>query len=348
MATSAELDKSTTDVASNNYSVMHVSNFSRSMTSPLDRNGGLYWLTVTSFIIALFLVFVGIVGNSFIIATVRSKRCQYNSHGIQLTALAFSDMKSLLVGLFNRRFVWNALGKDMRSLTTTGCRTYVFANRVAKLSSTMFVILVCIDRFVAIWFPLKAKVFTTRRTSAIIVSSIFGSIYAYAFLTVFFGNVRYGKCIPDVVLGSVYWSNVLKGVSLFLSTIIPTVVLVSLTPLTTVKLYYQRRLRRRLAPTEEKDETIRVTSVLVSISVVYICLVTSFAGTLWILMLNGANPLASAAPWAAIFMETLVTCDSLNCALNVFLYGFFSSRFRRDFYSLFRRGHSSNAVGPSS
>ena len=331
-----------------NYSVYHASNTSRIITtSLLDVGGPLYWLTVLSFLLTVLLVIVGVVGNTFIIATVRSKRCQFNSHGVQLTALAVSDIQSLLVSIVNKRFVWAAFGKDIRGLSLVGCRIFAFAARVAKLSSTLFVLIVCIDRFIAVWFPLKAKVFTTKMTSIITVVVIFAFSYGYAFVTAFFSVLKYGKCIPDVVTGSDYWSNVLTVASLFLSTIMPTAVLLCLTPLSVIKLYVQRRLRRRMAPTEAKDETNLVTLTLISISVVYICLVTSLAGTLWILMLTGINPFASRATWAAVFLEVLVTCENLNSALNVFLYGFFSRRFRRDFYNLFKRGQRSNTVGPS-
>ena len=316
--------------------------------SPFDRGGSLYWFTVLSFLISVLLVFVGIIGNVFIITTVRSKRCQFSSHGIHLSALAIADIKSLLVALVNKRFVWNVFGTDIRGMTVAGCRAFLFSARVTKLGSIFFVVLVCVERFIAVWFPLRARLLTTQRTSYITVIAIFAIIYTLSISSSFFGVLKYGKCIADVVEGDPNGSKALTSAALFLSTVIPTVVLVCLTPLTVIRLSYQRAERKRLGTMSGKDETYRTTIMLISISVTYLLLVTSFAGTLWILKLSGVNVFITPDPWAGIFVEIMVTCDNLNCALNFILYGFFSPRFRRDFFTIMKCKRRSNAIGPSS
>ena len=315
--------------------------------SPFDKGGDLYWVTVVSFIVSVFLTIIGLLGNTFIIATVRSKRCHFSSHGVHLTALAIADIKSLLVGLVNNRFVWNFSGRDIRGLSLAGCRLFLFSARVTKLCSIFFIVLVCVERFFGVWFPLKAKTLTTKTTSFVTVILIFGVIYALSISSAFFGSLRFGKCIPDIIEGSPEGSRMLTSAALLLSTIIPTLVLVCLTPLTVLKLFQQRTLRKQLRNSGGKDGTYRTTIMLVSISVVYLILVTSFAGTLWILMLNGINVFIVRESWAGIFVEVMVTCENLNCALNCFLYGFFNSRFRRDFVTVVKCGRRPNAVGSS-
>ena len=315
--------------------------------SPFDKDGSLYWVTVVSFIISVFLTIVGLLGNTFIIATVRSKRCQFSSHGVHLTALAIADIKSLLVALVNNRFVWNFTGSDIRGFTLTGCRLFLFSARVTKLCSIYFVVLVCVERFFGVWFPLKAKILTTKTTSVVTVILIFGVNYVISIASAFYGTLRFGKCIPDVIEGSPDGSRMLTSTALLLSTIIPAIAIVCFTSLTILKLFQQRTLRQQLHNSEIKDGTYRTTTMLVSISVVYLILVTSFAGTLWILMLNGINVFIVREPWAGIFVEVMVTCESLNCALNCVLYGFFSSRFRRDFVAVVKCGGRSNAVASS-
>ena len=251
------------------------------------------------------------------------------------------------MGMVNNRFVWNFPGKDIRGLTLAGCRAFLFSARVTKLSSIFFVVLVCVERFIGVWFPLKARLLTTKITSIVTVIIIFGVIYVISISTAFFGTIRFGKCIPDVIDGSPEGSRMLTIAALVLSTIIPTSFLLCLTPLTVLKLFHQRALRKSLRNSGVKDGTYRTTIMLVSISVVYLLLVTSFAGALWILMLNGINVFLVREPWAGLFVEVMVTCENINCALNIFLYGFFSSRFRRDFVAVMKCGRRSNAVGSS-
>ena len=324
-----------TDLSSDNFS--------------FDRGDTLHWFTVITFFISVLLVFVGVIGNIFIIATIRSKRYQFSSHGIHLTALAVADIQSLLVALVNKRFVWNMFGIDIRGVTASTCRAVIVATRVAKLGSISFVALVCVERFIAVWFPLRARLLTTRRTSYVTIIIIFVLVYVFSIVSAFFSVVKNGKCIPNVSEeGGESGSWALTVVALFLSSIIPTMLLVFLTPLTLIRLSWQRSQRKVLGNTSGIDSSYRTTIMLISICVTYLLLVTSFSGTIWIFMLSGFNLFASQDHWSLIFIEVTVTCENLNCALNIILYGFFSPRFRRDFFTIMKCKQSSNAIGPSS
>ena len=275
------------------------------------------WIFIGLFSVSLFFVCGGIVGNAIIIATVRGKLCQYRSHGIHLTALAVADIKLLIVNLFNHRFVWNAVGTDLRGISAAGCKVFAFTKSGTKLCSTYFVILLCIERFIGVWFPLKAKQFTTRRIAVRIVVAVFVTAYVLAFLATVLGKVQDGKCVYDTGPTNGHLHKLFNAIILALSSLIPTVVLLCLTSLTIVKLFYRRSVRRRLGFLFVKDDLYRTTSVIMSICFAYLLLVSSFTGSVWILMLYGFNVITSTAMWVGVFLEILVACENLNSALNI-------------------------------
>ena len=92
---------------------------------------------------------------------------------------------------------------------------------------------------------------------------IFTVIYVLSVSSAFFSVLKYGQCIADVVEGDPKGSKSLTSAALFLSTVIPTVVLVCLTPLAVIRLFYQPAERIDLELSRKRTKDIRLRSTLV-------------------------------------------------------------------------------------
>lgn len=310
-------------------------------------DGAVYWVAIVAFLVSSLLVASGIIGNSFIIATVTRKRCEFQSHGVYLTALAIADMSGSIVTLFNKRYIWCVFGLKYRAMTLPWCKVFTVAKTLTVITSAYFVVVICVERFVSVCFPHRASFLTNKRKSIAVASAILSVALVISVCSAIFSNVRSGRCIRDAVHNNIIY-KITNTLNVVIRSVIPAIVLISLTSWTVAKLYRGKFKMRNLGTAREENKIDRATAIILSVCVTYIFLVVSFTSTLFICILNDKNPLISEAPWAVVLMELNSTSYHLNCALNFFIYGYFSRKFRNNFYHVLRCKCRANTVVPSS
>ncbi|XP_050409643.1 growth hormone secretagogue receptor type 1-like, partial [Patella vulgata] len=116
--------------------------------------------------IPVFLV-IGLSGNTLTIIVMLSQQFRKMSFSVILVALALSDTTLIIMLPFNKGFVREILGVDIRALSSAGCKLFFFMFRSAKMTSSWFVVFLCLEKFVAVWFPLKIKFICTKRNAYI-------------------------------------------------------------------------------------------------------------------------------------------------------------------------------------
>ena len=288
-----------------------------------------------SLVVSSVLLVLGLFGNTVTILLMRNKPFRNNSHGIYLTALAFADNASLLVHPVKRRFFQELFGKDIRGLSVVGCQLYTYAYRATKICSSVFIVLICIERFAAVWFPLKARLFLVRRAGLIQVCCIYMGVYSLSILFGLHAGVRRGRCLHDIINEHDIWSQISATTAWALNSVIPTAFLLCLTPLTIGKLYHQRIVRRRMGGHDIVNTTHYITAMLMSTVMAYNIFVTSFSIVFQVFKLQGINLPSSTEHWAVAFVEIIQISEQINCAINIFIYGFYNYEFRRQFFQLF-------------
>ena len=293
------------------------------------------WFTYTSLVISVVLVVVGLFGNTVTIILMRNLPFRANAHGIYLTALAAADIASLIVAPIRKRFVVELYGGDIRAISLAGCKLYTYAYRTTKICSSIFVVLICFERFMALWFPVKAKLLLAKRTGFILVCCIYVAVYVVSIAFALHAGVRNGRCLHDMVSENDTFSYISANVAWALNSLIPTASLVLLTPLTITKLCHRRTMKKRAGGQDKTVRTSYITSMLMSAFLAYICLITSFSVTFQVFKFRGINLPRSTEPWAIGFMEIMQIAEQANYAINFFLYGFYNSEFRRQFLLLF-------------
>ena len=188
--------------------------------------------------------------------------------------------------------------------------------RTTSFCATLIVVLISIERFIAVWLPLKSRQLLTAKVTIIsILSCAFGSVLAHVMpaIHVYYRNGA-DNCVklldPD------------RFSVPFLMLLIPASILLILTPLTIGKLLHTRAVRGRLTSQELNSCSFQTSVLLITVVVVYVLLslvpsmvqMSTFVGIITI------NTDAS--------FEVALALTQINHSTNFILYGLFNKEFR--------------------
>ena len=198
-----------TNISESNYSTpvtdLFISNSSDVHLSLCSYNSSCAENTVTSLsigyleIIITFLLFlVGVTGNLLTVMVMCTKYFRRMAISVTLTALALSDLIFSLMFPLNKLFIRDWFGMDVRSLSSAGCKVFFWVFRMSKMTSSWFVVLISLERFIATAFPLKAKAISTKLSNAICVGMIYVSLGTYIGVwRSYTDKMLDGKCVPN-------------------------------------------------------------------------------------------------------------------------------------------------------
>ena len=276
----------------------------------------------------------GLCGNILTLMVTSGRAYRRTAHGIYITTMAIADIAFLLTQPLNRAFVHDLFGWDIRTHSVIGCKIYFFFLRWSRPMSALVIVLICIERFVAIWLPLRAKMFSSRRNALLQVCGIFSLACFVSGFRVQTVGIKSDVCIATLSTpDNKHLITLCSFLGLTIRTLIPTITLLVLTPPTVAKLFYQRRLRRAMSQckSNQSDETFRVSLMLLSVAVAFCVLVTPFCLIKHGYLITGTEVYLSSATWMKSLNEIRQICEQLNCVINFILYVFISRQFRNQF-----------------
>ncbi|XP_060553633.1 neuromedin-U receptor 2-like [Ruditapes philippinarum] len=278
---------------------------------------------------------VGIVGNICTVLTVSRAQFHQMTSRFILYALAVSDSLLLFTNPFNQQFMTKLWMLDVRALSKTGCKFFFVMYRTGKMSSSWFIVLVAVERFVAIMFPLKAKQFLTKTTVCTAVFIIYSVMISVSGIWTFSTDIVNETCMSDVTspnTKSLHKSFVIVGAMCY--SIIPIIILLILTPLIIVKLcrsqYHRKVLQHNNIDRSAKD-TSRVTVMLIGIVITYIVCVTPISLVLILTFWTNEPFFSSKKIEYIILAGVAMSFEQLNHSSNFFVYILCCRQFRQRF-----------------
>ena len=313
-------------------------NQTASLHIPSSADSPITYLSFISFAFICTLTVLGLLGN-FLTLTITLK-CQkrLKGHDILIVDLAVCDIVAIITTPFNHPTVYEVLGMDIRALNTIGCKLFLGIWQSTGFSSSAILVLVSIERFVAVWFPLKARYLLTRqRILRSVCVSVALSFLVYVTISVLYCEVQNGLCYPNFD-GSAF-STVLQQMpdttaynTLLAGTFIITLLTLStLTSLTIGKLIKQSEIRRTLStPNSTSIEQSRITAKLSAVVVTYLVLVSLPGTAAGVSGQMGINIHDVRALHSAV-----IYCLLINHSTNFLIYNVFDSEFRNKVASLF-------------
>jgi hypothetical protein len=199
--------------------------------------------------------------------------------------------------------------------------------------SSWAVVGLCFERFIAVWFPLKAKVFITKRLTLIFIAFASVTIVSFNAGWSYASKVVDGRCNPDVYNYTDFTERMTFGVMLQVGTGIysnvPIITLVIFTTLIVVKLFLHRRKRRSLTSRPSGDQDGRITAMLISIASAYIILIFPITVLHNLAYQKRVPAYTEASAGISIYKEVAQFMEQLNYCLNFFLYVMTSRQFRQ-------------------
>lgn len=153
---------------------------------------------------------IGFPGNLATIITITRAR-SFGSFTLYVVLLAFVDNLAILV-----KTIIYQLNENRVNVAVVGCRILYFLGNFLATFANWILVLMAVERLVAVRYPLKIKKFLNSKTSSIAVSLV-GAVIAGAYspiLWVFSFNEKFRLCEfsrkPSLVkmLFIVYWTNI--------------------------------------------------------------------------------------------------------------------------------------------
>ena len=107
-------------------------------------------------------IVIGTIGNILAIVVLSRKEMRKSTTSMYLNILAVSDIFVLYLGLL-RNFIHKIYDVDVRDHSEPVCKLHIFLVYFTSHFSHWVLVAVAVERFIAVWFPFKAKILCTRR-----------------------------------------------------------------------------------------------------------------------------------------------------------------------------------------
>ncbi|XP_058057395.1 neuropeptide SIFamide receptor-like [Anopheles bellator] len=291
--------------------------------------------------VAYFIVFiVGLVGNSFVIAVVFRAPRMRTVTNFFIVNLAVADVLVIVfclpATLMSNIFVPWMLGWLM-------CKTVPYIQGVSVAASVYSLIAVSLDRFLAIWWPLKLQI-TKRRARFMIVCIWIIALGSTVPWALFFELVPIIPEAPDIKLCVEVWPPGTDGALYFLLANLVACYLLPMTLITICYILIWIKVWRRSIPGDSKDaqmdrmqqkSKIKVVKMLVVVVILFVLswlpLYVIFAR----IKLGGALE-SSEEELLQIATPIAQWLGASNSCINPILYAFFNKKYRKGFAAIIR------------
>jgi growth hormone secretagogue receptor len=278
---------------------------------------------------------LGLIGNLLSSILFSITKLNHTTCGIYFLLLAIFDSLALIGGLHHCL----TIGYHVPVPNAMYCRARNFFLYTSMDITSWMVVAISVDRYLKVKYPIKARMYATRKLS-IIISSIIIIIFViknFHLLTVFIGDFRdeaVDNCNPNPEYPSYVWffKNIWPWIDLVTYALLPFII-VTLCNAFIIYDQYKRRLKLR----NRNLDLSLITLLLVSSFTLIIC-------NLPITILAVIYPYISVSydtkdvyDGAAFAFDILRLPSYISLAFNFYLYYYTSNLFRQQAVVLYRR-----------
>ena len=281
------------------------------------------------------ILLVGLFGNTMTIIVMSSNHFKNTTMSRILIALSCSDTALILMSPFNKNWFQQIIPLDPRSLSNVSCKTFFWAWRVSKMTSSWLVVLISIERLIAVYLPLKAKVLNTKRNASIAIIMVYLMIGGFVGgWVVVADTVVNGVCIANYPTqpqhAEVSATLVAVGTSIYC--FVPSAIITIFNCAIIWKLVQHFRTKETLsedgAPTKTSNKPSKTSVMLIILCISFILLVMPVSLAHNIAKALNVDAFRSSNRAFAVFFEVAQTLEQINYSINFFLYVSSSGKFR--------------------
>ena len=298
----------------------------------------IYWLAEIIFVSVFpVILIVGLTGNALSLAVMQTKELRRSPVSVFMSALAVADSLVLLLDFLNN---WLKMVPNVFLLNSSVgfCKFHRWFFDVMYTYAAWLVMALAIERFIVVWFPLKAKTICTRKAAVfgVIFMPIFISLtYLYSLFAWHVDEDQTCNLVPRFIW---YMSNVHPWLTAVLYSYFPVIVLIICTAGITVQLVKMKRQQEQIANKKDKESSDMHKEYRVAITVVAVCVTFFFLTvplTLYYVLAFNLGQYVYQGPEMALIETFILIIGLSNHAINFFLYVITSEKFRRELRRLF-------------
>jgi hypothetical protein len=309
--------------------------------APVDEAGEyaayIYWLAETIFVSVFpVILLVGLTGNALSLAVMQTRELRKSPVSVFMSALAVADSLVLLLDFLNN---WLKMVPNVFLLNASlgFCKFHRWFFDVVYTYAAWLVMSLAIERFIVVWFPLKAKSICTKKAAlvGVIFMPIFISFtYLHSLFAWHIDEDQTCNLVPRFVW---FMSSVHPWLTAVLYSYFPVIVLIVCTAGITVQLVKMKRQQQEIANKKDGDSSERAKEYKVAITVVSVCVTFFFLTvplTLYYVLAFNLGQFVYQGPEMALIETFILIIGLSNHAINFFLYVITSEKFRRELVRL--------------
>ena len=292
-------------------------------------------LLIAGYIITPCMLVFGLFGNCMTFIIMQNEEFRFMPSSLVLRVLALSDTSVILMWSFNKQFMMDLLGNDVRALSRNSCSIFFWFWKTSKMTSSWFIVLISIERFIAVVFAFQAHSIITKSNALLAILVVYLFIGGYNMVwECLTGGIRDGHCMPNVeVSGFEHAARPLLVAGNTLYAFAPGMVILVLNTvtLTTLVLMAHRRLRLTSGEGHRLSErvTVRMTGMLLGISFAFLILVVPIGISHIVSLYTGNDIYTSKSKVIVALREITQAAEMLNYSINFFLYVMCCGKFRQ-------------------
>ena len=286
----------------------------------------------------LYLVCViGIPGNLACIMTLTSMKPLLSS-AIYMLALAVADVIALALKISYIRLT----AEDVR-LGDIGCRLIFMMGTMWQMYANWVLVALTIERFLAIWFPLKVRELSTKRNTLLVLSLML-LFFALANLQFLFtyeevhDQFMVWDCRPKPKFAE-FINKIWYWIDAILYALLPTILLLVFNSLIIFAVRRSGKKQRRMTfghgkPTESLNQQRQITTMLLTSSIIFVILV--LPNSIFFIVKNywTWRETSLGISQYYLLLQIIFLLSDLSHALNFYLYCLSGRKFRQHFLKL--------------
>ena len=286
------------------------------------------------------IIFVGTFGNvmSFLIMVQREIR--QTSTFFYLATLAVADTVVLYISAF-KTWIMVLTGFELLHQSTAACKISIFLTQFCVHFSAWLIVAVTVERFLAVWFPLRATTMCNLARAkfvTVMIAMIFILINSHIFWTAKLHTLHNGqvKCMSYAYENIV--CKVFPWIYLVLYSFLPVLVLLLFNTLIIVNLAKSKPLFQAMTKNDQQTRYDHQKLAVCLLVISFTWIVTTMPRPLYPFFMEKPRTVSEQAE--TVFIRTL--CFLLmyvNHAVNFFIYGLTGQRFRMELRRFLCRVH---------
>ena len=202
--------------------------------------------------------------------------------------------------------------------------------------SSSVIVMICVERYIVLSFPLHAKRLLTKIHTVNIVIGTFVFIHLIFLPSIIYADVRNDECFPDVAIEKdSLLSKIMALIAMALISVLPTCLLLFFTPAMILQLHRHRTNRQRMTIGDNNGKATRHTTFMLLSAVLLYLILVSPAAIFYSIMSTSGDDRNGKSLFAYVFREFASTAAQINHTINFVSYGIISSEFRQQLFSMF-------------